>query len=131
MEGYVSPEGLEISPDGRYAISTNIEYSWLASDDPRYSPYSVVSLIEIDNQNSRLTKQDDALFYGQLPEGATFDATGRNVLVTSFAELNSDRSQGFLQHFRIVETRRGTKLAPTNIKIDLPRGVHLVMPIYQ
>lgn len=130
VEGSVSPEGLEISPDGKYAISTSIEYSWLASDDPRYSPYSVLSLIEIDNQRSRLIKHDDVLFYGQLPEGAAFDTTGTNLFITSFADPSDDRTPGFLQHYRIVETRRGKKLAPTDIQIDVPRGVHLVMPIY-
>lgn len=131
VEGFVSPEGLEISPDGKYAISTNIEYSWLESSDPRFSPYSVLSLIEIDNQKSRLIKRDDALFYGQLPEGAAFDATSRNLVVTSYGDLSDENAQGFLKHYRIVETRRGTKLAPTNIQINVPRGVHLVMPIYK
>ncbi len=129
VEGSVSPEGLEISPDGNYAIATNIELSWLSSDDPRYSPYSSVTLIGIDNENSRLTKLDETLFYGQLPEGAAFDATSRNVLVTSYGDLSDDLAPGFLKHYRIVETQRGTRLAPTGIQLDLPRGVHLVLPL--
>ncbi len=129
VEGSVSPEGLEISPDGQYGILTNIEYSWLASDDPRYSPYSSVTLIGIDGENSRLTKLDEAVFYGQLPEGAAFDATSRNVVVTSYGDLSDDTAPGFLKHFRIVDTRRGPRLAPTGIQLDLPRGVHLVLPV--
>ena len=83
----------------------------LRSDDPRYSPYSSITLIGIDNENSRLTKFDEAVFYGQLPEEAAFDATSRNLMVTSYGDLSDETAPGFLKYYRILETRQGTCLA--------------------
>ncbi len=130
-EGMMNPEGLEISPDGRFAIATSIENSWLRKDDPRYTPYATATLIEIDGAGSRLIKHDDVVYYGELPEGAAFDATSENLFLISYADPSDSGRDGALHHFRVVETRRGLRLAPTDIVIPVRRGAHYMVPIFE
>lgn len=130
VEALVNPEGLEISPDGRFVIATSIDQSWLPSDDPRYTPYATATLIELDAERSRLVHHDDVFFYGQLPEGAAFDATSRNLFIASYADPSNSLGDGALHHFRIVDTPRGLRLAPTDIRIAAPRGAHFMTVLH-
>ena len=50
----VSPEGLAISPDGRYVVTTNLERSYLPYDDDRITWYSSLTLATLDPETGQL-----------------------------------------------------------------------------
>ena len=50
----VSPEGLALSPDNRFVVTTNLERSYLPYDDNRITWFSSVSLITLDPQTGQL-----------------------------------------------------------------------------
>ena len=52
----VSPEGLAISPDGRWVATTNLERSYLPYADKRITWFSSISLIRLDPKTGQLTR---------------------------------------------------------------------------
>ena len=55
----VSPEGLALSPDNRFVVTTNLERSYLPYDDNRITWFSSVSLITLDPQTGQLNHVAD------------------------------------------------------------------------
>ena len=123
----VSPEGLAVSPDGRWALTTNLERSYLPYDDPRITWYSSLTLAAIDPETGALTKIGDFAYDGILPEAAAFDVTGRFVAVATYDHFDDRRAGGSIDFWRIT----GDPLKPgdvtmmkTELSVPVTRGAH-------
>jgi DNA-binding beta-propeller fold protein YncE len=122
------PEGIAISPDGRYVVSVNLETSYAPATDARMTPYSSVSLMRLDPQTGRLTHLDTLRYDGILPEAATFDASGRFLSILTYASFNPhDGDGGFLDFFRITADEKLVKLRRS---APLPKGPHSMQLVH-
>jgi DNA-binding beta-propeller fold protein YncE len=89
----VSPEGIAISPNGRYVVTTNLERSYLPYDDDRITWFSSLTLISLDPETGQLTHIADYPYDGILPEAAVFDASSQYIAVANYDHFD-DRIQG-------------------------------------
>ncbi|MEM8811222.1 MAG: hypothetical protein AAGF59_01295 [Pseudomonadota bacterium] len=119
----VSPEGIAISPDGEWAVSTNLEVSYAPADDTRYTPYSSLTLIDIDTETGNLTTVGTYYYDGILPEAATFDASGRYVAVVNYDQHVGGSTGGSIDFWRLV-AGDSPKLVKTRTSIQVPHGPH-------
>jgi DNA-binding beta-propeller fold protein YncE len=118
------PEGIAISPSGRYVVTTNLETSYAPSSDRRITPYSSLSLLRLNPETGGLTHLDTLRYDGILPEAATFDASGRYLAVVTYDQFDPSESganSGALDFFRITED---DKLVQLRRSQPLPRGPH-------
>ncbi|HYE03281.1 MAG TPA: hypothetical protein VD963_08595, partial [Phycisphaerales bacterium] len=67
----VNPEGLAISPDGRYVVTANLRHSFLPEEDERLTRGGSVSLLRLD-RDGRLEPVGEYDLDG-MPEGIAFD----------------------------------------------------------
>jgi len=123
----VSPEGLAVSPDGRWALTTNLERSYLPYDDARITWYSSLTLAAIDPETGALTKVGDFTYDGILPEAAAFDASSRYVAIATYDHFDDRREGGSIDFWRVT----GDPLKPgqvtlvkTNHSVPVTRGAH-------
>ncbi|MGK6308203.1 lactonase family protein [Variovorax sp. DT-64] len=119
-----SSEGLAISRDGRHVATVNMRETALAPDSPRYTRQASVSYFRFDPERSALTKIGDYPFEGMLPEGGSFDASGRHFLASVFEYADSDAPQGGVEVWRV-----GDAASPglTHLgRIPVPHGAHHV-----
>lgn len=123
----VSPEGLAISPDGRWALTTNLERSYLPYDDARITWYSSLTLAAIDPDTGTLTKVGDFTYDGILPEAAAFDASSRYVAIATYDHFDDRRAGGSIDFWRLTgdPLKPGqTTLVKTNHSVPVTRGAH-------
>lgn len=118
-----SPEGVAISPDGRWAVTTNLEVSYAPVDDPRHTPYSSLTLLAIDPASGSLETAGTYYFDGILPEAATFDASGRYVAVVNFDQHVGGAAGGSIDFWRLVDGN-APKLVKTRTSVPVPHGPH-------
>ncbi|MGN9907840.1 hypothetical protein ACTMTJ_09835 [Phytohabitans sp. LJ34] len=111
-----SSEGLAVSPDGRLVATVNMRGTALPPDSPEYDEQASVSLLRLDPASGRLSNARTVLFDGVLPEGGTFDPSGRWFLATVYQDTPG------VQIFRVA-----TGELVADRKIDLPHGVHHVV----
>ncbi|MBT2324949.1 hypothetical protein J7E62_21680 [Variovorax paradoxus] len=119
-----SSEGLAISRDGRPIATVNMRETALAADSPRYTREASISYFSFDPERSALAKVGDYRFEGMLPEGGSFDATGRHFLATVFEYADSAAPVGGLEVWRVGDAARPglTHLG----RIAVPHGAHHV-----
>jgi DNA-binding beta-propeller fold protein YncE len=122
----ISPEGIAISPDGRLVVTTNLERSYLPYDDERITWFSSLTLLELDPDSGTLTRLEDALYDGILPEAATFDASGRFVAVATYDHFDDRTPGGSIDFWRVVAdpTHPTPRLVQTTTSVPVTRGVH-------
>ena len=118
-----SPEGLAISPDGEWAVSTNLEVSYAPAEDERHTPYASLTLIDIDTATGDLHTVGTYYFDGILPEAATFDASGQYVAVVNYDQHVGGADGGSIDFWRLV-TGDEPKLVQTRTSIAVPHGPH-------
>ncbi len=118
-----SPEGIAISPNGEWAVTTNLEVSYAPADDERHTPYSSLSLIHIDPATRKLTTVGTYYYDGILPEAATFDASGNYVAVVNFDQHVGGAEGGSIDFWRLV-TGEEPKLVQTRTSVPVPHGPH-------
>lgn len=118
----VSPEGIAISPDGRWVVTTNLERSYVPADDPRHTPFSSLTLIEIDRDGTLRTHGTHA-YDGVLPEAAAFDASGRYVAVVTYDQFDSSMPGGSIDFWRLVEEPEPI-LVKLRRSLSVPHGPH-------
>jgi DNA-binding beta-propeller fold protein YncE len=120
----LSPEGFDISPDGKYAIVVNMNRTYLPKKIffvPKRKHPSL-SLVKIDQETGKLEKLgNDYGFDGALPEDAIFDTESNSIAVAIFHELHAERPKEGIIEFWEVEN---DKLVRTNHKVLITRGVH-------
>lgn len=120
----VFPEGMNISPDGRFVATVNILASPFPVESPLYSPYGSVSMWSRDPASGRLSRLGDTPFEGILPEGAAFSPDSRYFAVASFHAGGTDRERGAVDIWRITD-EAGAPLA-LHGRVLTPRGAHAV-----
>lgn len=122
----VVPEGLAITPDGRFAVTVNLEGSTPAAGDPTRTRYASLSLVRIDPTNGVLTTVGTFPFDGMLPESAVFDATGELLMVANYGDLDDQSAGGTVDLWRLVEPDHAarTALVRTRTAVPVQRGVH-------
>lgn len=79
-----SAEEFAISPNGRFVVSLNMEASYLPLTDSRRTQHSSLTLLSLNPETGRLTPHGTTPFEGILPEGITFDTSGRYLAVATF-----------------------------------------------
>lgn len=122
----VAAEGLTVSPTGTLVATVNMRGTAFPRDSDRFQRHATVTLLRLEASSGRLTKLADYPLDGVLPEGATFDAAGRHLLVTVFQghdDAEADAGAG-LAVFRVIDGERPA-LEPIG-RIALPHGVHHV-----
>ncbi|WP_373291986.1 hypothetical protein [Nocardia pneumoniae] len=119
-----SAEGLAVSPDGRLVATVNMRGTALPSGAAGYDESASVSLLRLNDTDNILTKIGDYPLDGVLPEGGTFDVTGKYFLATVFQGRSPDRPGAGLQVYR-VGSDQNPGLTPVQ-RIPLPHGVHHV-----
>jgi len=122
----VSPEGLAVSPNGRYVVTTNLERSYLPYDDDRITRFSSVSLLTLDPQTGQLNHVADYPFDGILPEAAAFDASSQYLAVTSYDHFDDRIQGGSIDFWRLASDPLNPQpmLVQTRYSIPVTRGVH-------
>lgn len=118
-----SPEGIAISPDGRWAVTTNLEISYAPVDDPRHTPYASLTLLAIDPAAGSLETAGTYYFDGILPEAATFDASGRYVAVVNFDQHVGGAPGGSIDFWRLIDGN-APKLVKTRTSVPVSHGPH-------
>ncbi|MEL7281311.1 MAG: hypothetical protein AAFY35_09415 [Pseudomonadota bacterium] len=118
-----SPEGIAISPDGEWVVTTNLEVSYAPADDPRHTPYSSLTLIDLDPETGMMETVGTYAYDGILPEAAAFDASGSYVMVMNYDQLEGGPAGGSIDFWRLVEGDR-PKLVQTRMSIPVPHGPH-------
>ena len=119
------PEGLAVSPDGRWAVTSNLENSTFPLDDPRQGFFSSLSLIRIDPATGTLMRVGDFPFDGMLPEAPVFDDSSRFLAVTNFSQYRDPKGGGSIDFWRLAEdafTPGRVELVKMVQSVAVPRG---------
>lgn len=121
----LSSEGLAVSSDGTLVATVNLRGTALPSSSPRFQREASVSLFRFDAATGALEKQGDYRFEGVLPEGGSFDRSGRHFLATVFEYHDGQPSGGGIEVFQVQPGARTTlrRLG----RIPMPHGVHHVV----
>ncbi|WP_226889763.1 hypothetical protein [Nostoc sp. MG11] len=123
------PEGLSISPDGRYVVTTNLEQSSFALDDSKQGFFSSLTLLRLDPETGILESVGDFAFDGVLPEAAVFDNSSRFLAVTNFTFFDPNRKGGSIDFWGIVGDAfdpKRTELVKMNYSTPVTRGAHSI-----
>lgn len=123
----VSPEGLAVSPDGRWVATTNLERSYLPYDDSRITWYSSVTLAALDQETGDLTEIGTFNYDGILPEGAVFDNSSSYLAVANFDHFDDRREGSSIDFWRIQADPLdpgNTQLVKTEHSVPVARGAH-------
>ncbi len=126
----LSPEGFDISPNGRLAVTVNMGRTYLP-DLPVLALWpgrnqSSLTLVSIDPETGALRQEGREMYFdGVLPEDAIFDADGDSLVVATF-HLRSGplRRRGLIDLWRIAETEDGPRLEATGQRLETVRGPH-------
>ncbi|MEM9012426.1 MAG: hypothetical protein AAGE18_14435 [Pseudomonadota bacterium] len=123
----VSPEGLAVSPDGRWVATTNLERSYLPYDDPRITWYASVTLAALDQDTGDLTEIGTFNYDGILPEAAVFDTSGSYLAVANYDHFDDRRTGSSIDFWRIQTDPLdpgNTQLIKTEHSVPVARGAH-------
>jgi DNA-binding beta-propeller fold protein YncE len=123
----VSPEGLAVSPDGRWVVTTNLERSYLPWDDKRLTPYSSLSLFALDADTGQLAHKGDFAYDGILPEAAAFDASSTAVAVVTYDHFDEAKRGGSVDFWRLTGDPldpNSVVLVKTDHSVPVTRGAH-------
>lgn len=123
-----SPENFAISPDGRWVVSLDMEQSYFPPDSPFYTPYSALTLYQLNPTTGRLRLADRARFDGILPEGITFDAASNYVAVAVFDHHNPQRIGGTVDFWQVLKEGE-PKLLKLDYTLSVMRGAHIIKRI--
>jgi DNA-binding beta-propeller fold protein YncE len=123
----VSPEGIAVSPDGKWVASTNLERSYLPYGDERITWFSSITLSKLNPDTGVLTKVGDFAYDGILPEAAQFDNSSQYLSVATYDHFNSEKRGGSIDFWRITAdplAPERTILLKTDYSIPVTRGAH-------
>ena len=122
----VSPEGLAISPNGRYVVTTNLERSFLPYDDDRITWFSSLTLLTLDPETGQLNRVADYPFDGILPEAAAFDASSQYVAVVNYDHFDDRIEGGSIDFWRVDADPLNPQptLVQTRYSVPVTRGPH-------
>ena len=102
-----------------------MEQSYFPPDSPLFTPYSALSLFRLHPGTGRLTPVDRYYFDGILPEGITFDASGKYLAVAVFDHYNPGQPGGTLDFWQLLDGD-DPKLLKLDHQVPVMRGAHIV-----
>ncbi|MFC9896457.1 hypothetical protein ACFVMC_22445 [Nocardia sp. NPDC127579] len=117
-----SAEGLAVNPAGDRVATINMRGTAFPPDVPGYDEQGSVSLFRLDPATGALTELGDYPLDGVLPEGGTFDPTGRYFLASVYQGRTPTSPGSGIQIYRVTADR----LVPA-LRVPLPHGVHQVV----
>lgn len=122
----VSPEGLAISPNDRYVVTTNLERSYLPYNDGRITWFSSLTLVTFDPATGQLNRIADYPFDGILPEAAAFDASSEFLAVANYDHFDDRMPGGSIDFWRIDADPLNPQpmLVQTRYSVPVTRGPH-------
>ena len=121
----IFPEGLAVSPDAHWAVTSNLENSTWPLDDPRQGFFSSLTLIRLDPVTGQLTRVGDFPFDGMLPEAPVFDDSSRFLAVTNYSQLRDPAGGGSIDFWRLSTDAfapERTELVKLQESVPVPRG---------
>ena len=122
-----SAEEFAIAPDGRTLVTLNMENSFLSPSDPRLTYHSSLTVMTWNPEREQLVAQGTYPFEGILPEGITFDASGRFLAIANFAHSNPRRpiAETTVDFWRVIQSAVPS-LVKMDIQVPVMRGAHIV-----
>lgn len=118
-----SPEGFAISPDGEWLVTMDMEVSYAPADDPRFTPYSTLSLIDLDPATGQMERVGTYPYSAILPEAGAFDASGNYLMVVNYDHFEGGPEGGSIDVWRLI-TGETPKLVQTRTSVPVPHGPH-------
>ena len=120
----MSPEGFDVSPNGKYAIVVNMRRTYLPKNIwfvPGRTKSSL-SLLKIEEDSGELIPLGKEYgFKGTLPEDAVFDLESNSIAVAVYQEQDElYPKKGWVEFWEVEDD----KLIKTAEKIEVTRGVH-------
>jgi hypothetical protein len=122
----VGPEGMSLSPDGKWIVTTNLERSTPSFGSPEQCFYSSLTLIRFNAITGLLQKIGDFPFNGVLPETALFDNSSKFLAVTSYQHYDGDQG-GSIDLWRLTSDPFDAErvvLVKSDYAIPIKRGIH-------
>lgn len=98
----VLPEGLAISPDAQWIVTTNLEQSTQPFDSPKQGFFSSLTLIHLNPETGLLERIGDFAFDGILPESVVFDNTSKFIAVANFDHYEVNKNGGSIDFWRLT-----------------------------
>lgn len=123
----VSPEGLAVSPDGRWVATTNLERSYLPYDDKRITWYSSITLAALDQETGDLTEVGTFAYDGILPEAAVFDNSSSYLAVANYDHFDDRKEGSSIDFWRLQSDPLdpgNIQLIKTGYTVPVTRGAH-------
>lgn len=123
----VLPEGLTMSPNGQWIVTTNLEQSTQPFDSPKQGFYASLTLLHLDTESGFLDRIGDYSFDGILPEGVVFDNSSRYLAVATFDHYDGRKPGGSIDFWRLTGDYYNPKrieLVKTGYSVPVTRGVH-------
>ena len=125
----LSPEGFDISPDGKYAVVVNMNRTYLPQKFwfiPK-GKVSSLSLIKIDPSSGTLSPLGQPYpFDGALPEDAVFDRESNSIAVAVYHTLyDMQPKEGWIDFWEL----QNDTLYRTQRTQPITRGVHTLLTV--
>lgn len=123
----VLPEGITMSPDAHWIVTTNLEQSTQPFGKPEQGYFSSLTLIRLNVKTGLLERVGDFPFDGILPESIIFDNTSRYLAVAIFDHFDPAKKGGSIDFWRLTgdffDPSR-TMLVKTDYSVPVQRGIH-------
>lgn len=119
------PEGLAISPNGRWVATANLESSYYPWTDSHQKFFASLSLLRLDPATGVLQRVGDFAFDGVLPEPLVFDNSSRFIAAASFEQFDNPKAGGSINFWRIADNNDEpgrVELVKLNESIPVARG---------
>ena len=126
----VIPEGLAISPDGRWVATSNLERSWSPQGAANRTLFSSLTLLRLDPASGALERVGDFAFDGILPETVLFDNSSQFIASTTFDRFDGQTPGGSLDFWRIAPDAadpQRVELVKSNVSLPVTRGAHTMV----
>ncbi len=123
----VLPEGLTMSPDGKWVVTTNLEQSTQPFNNTKQGFYASLTLLHLNTESGFLERVGDYAFDGILPESVVFDNSSRYLAVATFDHFDGRKPGGSVDFWRLTGDYYNPKrieLVKTGYSIPVTRGVH-------
>ncbi len=124
-EAGILPEGLAISPDEHWVVTTNLERSTPALNDPEQGFFASVTLLRFEATTGIISRIGDFPFDGRLPEAAVFDDSSRYLAVACFAHYDPAEPGGAIDFWRLAgdaDDPRRAELVKLDFSVPVARG---------
>ena len=128
--GY-GPEGLAVSPDGKWVVTSNLEQSFDPKGDIKQGFYASLTLLSLDTAG-RLHRIADFPFSGILPETVLFDNSSRYIAVNVYDHFDDKPAGASIDFWRLSTDFFDSErffLVQTGYSVPVKRGAHSMVLI--